>query len=1086
MILKTIHIKNFKCITDSNEFRVEENVTCLVGKNESGKTSILQALAKLNPVEVSSAKFNILEYPRHAVSEYKRRAAQQPAEALITTWALSDVEYKLLVELIGPIANRISTVKISKGYDNRVSYDVGFDEAEMAESLLEAFEVGAHERGSLESIRDIRGLRKQLHGLQSPTQHQRALLEHLNSRFGDRSAMEVVGEALHARLPKFAYFSEYLQLPGQLSVDDLKSRMASNALLESDKVFLAFLGMIGRDVRDLEAIDQYDMLEAELEDASNRLTKEILRYWSQNPHMRVQFRFRQAMPGDAAPFNKGSILRIRIENTRHGTTTSFDERGSGFVWFFSFLGWFNLLKLNQSHNLVFLLDEPGPGLHALAQADLLRYFEERLAVDYQVLYTTHSPFMIDPRNLHRVRTVEDRLVDPKMAGMALENRDSGTRVGDNVLNADRDTVFPLQACLGYEMIQTLFLGEKTLLVESPSDLLYMQWFQRKLLAMGRTSLDPRWTIVPCGGIGKIASVLSLIGSSGDHAAVFSNLLSERNKSGNVSRTHLLRDSRILTADTYAGRSEAAMEDLMGDAAYVQLVNECYHFAGDRQVSLNRPASDTARSSVVKRVEGQLRTMGLGYQRYQPAAFLTQRGLDVRLEKLDVALVNFEQLFKDLNALLEGLPVAKPARLHEPALVAEPVASASPAIVEPKAVAPTVAATPATSSPVVPVVETFAAAPAAQDTVPQEDEAISMVNEGITMAGLNRNGEAIAVFDKVVMRFGDSANPVSGEQVAKALMRKGVTLGKLNRSDEEMAAYDDVVRRFGNFSEPVLREYVAKAIVNKGICLTHLGRSDKAIEVFEDVQHRFDGASDSGVSVQAAIAMVNRGVVLDRMNRSQEAIQVCDEVVSRFGQSSDVALREHVALGLLNKGDILSKQDQNPAALAAYDQLVAMFGGDTEIAICRQVATALMNKGISLGQLGRNDEEIIAYNEVVKRFGDSPDSVMRKKVAGALVNKAVVLGRHNQGDEALAVCDDVMRKFGASNDPGLAEEIAFSLVNKAVILSQLNRGKEVLRVCEEVIRRYGASGDPRLMEHVERAKELASRHRGLAGMLGWLK
>ena len=63
-------------------------------------------------------------------------------------------------------------------------------------------------------------------------------------------------------------------------------------------------------------------------------------------------------------------------------------------------------------NVILLLDEPGTSLHAKAQADLLRYFKEKLIPDHQVIYTTHSPFMVPPENLMSARTVDD-VADPR-------------------------------------------------------------------------------------------------------------------------------------------------------------------------------------------------------------------------------------------------------------------------------------------------------------------------------------------------------------------------------------------------------------------------------------------------------------------------------------------------------------------------------------------------------------------------------------------------------------------------------------------------------------------------------------------------
>ena len=59
--------------------------------------------------------------------------------------------------------------------------------------------------------------------------------------------------------------------------------------------------------------------------------------------------------------------------------------------------------------VILLLDEPGLTLHGKAQGDLLRYFDEKLAPDHQIIYSTHSPFMIAPGKLTEARIVEDQV-----------------------------------------------------------------------------------------------------------------------------------------------------------------------------------------------------------------------------------------------------------------------------------------------------------------------------------------------------------------------------------------------------------------------------------------------------------------------------------------------------------------------------------------------------------------------------------------------------------------------------------------------------------------------------------------------------
>jgi predicted ATP-dependent endonuclease of OLD family len=64
MQLRKARVTNFKIVEDSNEFAVDR-VTCLIGKNESGKTALLDALYRLNPYDAGAAEYDrIEEYPR--------------------------------------------------------------------------------------------------------------------------------------------------------------------------------------------------------------------------------------------------------------------------------------------------------------------------------------------------------------------------------------------------------------------------------------------------------------------------------------------------------------------------------------------------------------------------------------------------------------------------------------------------------------------------------------------------------------------------------------------------------------------------------------------------------------------------------------------------------------------------------------------------------------------------------------------------------------------------------------------------------------------------------------------------------------
>jgi hypothetical protein len=126
------------------------------------------------------------------------------------------------------------------------------------------------------------------------------------------------------------------------------------------------------------------------DDETALLTRLTKQFASGSPQAVSDF-VHTGLPDDPAPFNSGYVVRTRIANRRHKADTSFDDRSKGFVWFFSFLVWFSEVRKQYGENVIILLDEPGLSLHARAQADLLRYFNEQLRPKHQVIYTTHSP-----------------------------------------------------------------------------------------------------------------------------------------------------------------------------------------------------------------------------------------------------------------------------------------------------------------------------------------------------------------------------------------------------------------------------------------------------------------------------------------------------------------------------------------------------------------------------------------------------------------------------------------------------------------------------------------------------------------------
>lgn len=377
---------------------------------------------------------------------------------------------------------------------------------------------------------------------------------------------ELVYNILKDRIPKFLYFDEYYQLSGQDNLDALMERLSSESLLASDQPLLGLIDLAGLNLNQIISSERTEELMARLEAAENILTQKALRYWSQNRHLGMKFDIRAAQSGDPEGMQSGMNIWGRVRDTTRNVTTSLGTRSRGFVWFFSFLAWYSKIRKEEG-NLILLLDEPGLSLHAKAQADLLRYFEADLKPHHQLIYTTHSPFMVDPKRFDRVRIVQDLGIDKNPDELAENER--GTRVITEVLDATSDSLFPLQGALGYDIHQTLFVGPNCVIVEGVSDLLYIQTISTILQDKGGDGLSSDWTITPVGGVDKVPTFVALIGARSDlKIAVFIDYQKEgQQKIESLYRRKLLKKRSVLTFADYVESSEADIEDMFGSEFY---------------------------------------------------------------------------------------------------------------------------------------------------------------------------------------------------------------------------------------------------------------------------------------------------------------------------------------------------------------------------------------------------------------------------------------------------------------------------------------------------------------------------------------
>jgi hypothetical protein len=637
MKLKTVHVRMFRNIIDSSEVKIDGAVTCLVGKNESGKSAFLHGLWRLKPAR-SKAAFSIHDhYPAWLEKRHRNEGVEQnKVRPVEVTLEWEPIEVRTIEEKFGPGVVAVGTqLRLWKTYDNEFGWVSGCNESRAVKNFVSAQELPAAEAKEFATVESFDSLTSELEDrvaesaeapeqLKLLTNAQSALRALLGEEDFDGATWDVAA----ARLPQFFYFADYSKLPYSVKIQDV---LKGDKLDEQESTARSLL-MLGGTEHEYMLNADYERRKRELENVANVITDDVNKYWSQNPELRVQpditQRTVQTNQGQHSVLDE---LKLRIWDNRHSLSLPFTEHSAGFQWFFSFLAAFSEYE-HRDPPVVILLDEPAVGLHAKAQADFLRFIEERLTKRCQVIYTTHSPFMVQPGKLERVRLVEDR------------GRDEGSVVTSDVLTRDRDTLFPLQGALGYDLVQHLFVSENNLVVEGTSDYAYLKVASDYLESKGRTSLDSNWSIVPVGGADLIPTFVALLGN---HLKV--TVLVDSRKEGHQRLERMAKDGylekqRIVVVGDVLGRKAGDIEDLFEDEEYLDLYNKAF----SRTVKAKDLKGNDPIVERIARLEGVKR-----FDHGRPAdVLLRERG--AVLGKLgEETLKRFEKLFDHINKTMSN-------------------------------------------------------------------------------------------------------------------------------------------------------------------------------------------------------------------------------------------------------------------------------------------------------------------------------------------------------------------------------------------------------------------------------------------------
>jgi len=649
--LKKIEILKYKSFTTSQTIEIEDDLTVLVGMNESGKTSILECLAKTNYFEDDS-KFSFnqtLDYPRKE-KKLIDKTGKIP-EAISCTYELTNEAIKYIELFTGEgtwAGNR--EIVITTKYDGsklisgvKVNFDK-FIELKLGKTVNKELTA---------KLKDIR-TKEQFEKFKEDRPDELDTLRQLDKYFFSNSTWDTFIEdyayriGISRKLPKFIYYDEYYQLPSRIVLENLINKDDDEEFSDELKTAKALLDLAEIDINELIESDDFEEYIAELEATEATISDTLFEFWSANKNLQIEFKIDKKLRKVKKNiyvhgYNQEvddiqiaeHVLDIRVKNSKTRVSLPLQNRSKGFNWFFSFLVWFNKIQADNDSTYILLLDEPGLNLHATAQADLLNFLES-LTDRYQIIYTTHSPFMVQADRLHRVRTVFSDL-------------DTST-VSESIQQKDPNTLFPLQAALGYDIAQNLFISKKNLLVEGVSDLMYLTQISEYLKSIDRIGLNDDIIIVPSGGLDKVASFISLL--RGSKLSIFCLLDSftdqkAKSKLDRMISEKIIADKNIKFFHEFLkDRVKADIEDIFSNDEYLKLFN--FSFKGQY--------SEIKQTDLDSNIEGILPQINKVINKSRFNHYLPAKSFTMSTEYCEQlskeTLERFENIFKEINKQLK--------------------------------------------------------------------------------------------------------------------------------------------------------------------------------------------------------------------------------------------------------------------------------------------------------------------------------------------------------------------------------------------------------------------------------------------------
>jgi predicted ATPase len=547
MYVHSAKLVNYKSIGDyaESEVIIEPRVTAIIGKNESGKSNILDGLSQINFRKRKASAF------ANATANRSCGDGKQIKYVLLLKPSAEDVTLGITEESTIEITH--STMTVSGGllsyYESTIAEAVtavakmldlmgGGNPLKLSSHDLPHYQLHKAELAS----KDTLDLLHKFVSLQYMVDHRSSIPAASQKAFKDTTD-NAANHLYHilGLLPQFYFRDSGKNLRTVYKLEDVQKELADGAKGQSSLLY---------DFVNLIEIQQEDFILAVQNGNEGRQTSIRSRIKRQIDR-KINDDFRAFYTTEdvtlSVDFNANSVT-FSVQ-TGEGETLQLGERSNGLRWY---LETFIDAKANNlpQRNVVYLFDEPGCFLHVNAQKELVSLFGHLADQGNQVVYTTHSPYMLDTEKdgIHRIRAV---VKDPQgfthIYKTAYDNKISPDSV--------HDTLAPIVNALGMNMNDTFGPAKNkiNIVTEGISDYIYM-CMMGKLLDIDAE----KYAIIPSQGASKCVDICAILHGWGcKYIAVF-----DYDKAGVESGAEIMRNQLIYDLNKdYCFMNEVTQEDI---------------------------------------------------------------------------------------------------------------------------------------------------------------------------------------------------------------------------------------------------------------------------------------------------------------------------------------------------------------------------------------------------------------------------------------------------------------------------------------------------------------------------------------------